>query len=188
MKDIYEILKSNGIELPEEFDKKSFEKELFGNYKTVAELEKKEQTISELTDKLNTATEGLKAFDGVDVKELKGKITKLTEDLDAKEQEWQKKVSAMEFDRSLDDAIKSANGRNTKAIKALLDMDTLRASNNRDLDVKAAIEAVKKDNDYLFESEKMPSKYAGGSGKSGIDGTKEDPVIQAFKKGAGITD
>ncbi len=188
MKDIYEILKAHGIEVTEDFDKKAFEKDLFSNYKTVAEMEKKDSTIAQLTDQLKTATDGLKAFEGVDVDELKGKITKLTNDLEEKDKEWQGKVETMEFDRSIDDAIKSAKGKNAKAIKALLDLEKLKSSSNRDVDVKAAIEAVAKDNDYLFETEDKPGKYAAGSGKSGVDGSKDSPVIQAFKKGAGIKD
>ena len=187
MKDIYEILKAHGIEVADEFDKKAFEKELFENYKTVAELSKKDQVISQLTDQLNTAKEGLKAFEGVDVNELNGKITKLTKDLEDKETEWQSKVSAMEFDRSIEDAIKEAKGKNAKAIKALLDLDALQKSSNRNEDVKTAIEAVMKDNEYLFDTEGAPSKYASGSGKTGTNGTgKEDPAITAFKKGAGL--
>ena len=37
-------------------------------------------------------------------------------------------------------------------LKALLDVEKLKASKNQAEDIKSAIENVKKDNDYLFES------------------------------------
>lgn len=186
MKDIYEILKAHGVELAESFDKKAFEKELFANYKTVAEFDKKEAKITELTDKLTTATEGLKKFDGVDVDKLNGEIEKLNQSLKDKDTEWANKLAGIEFDNAIDAAITSAKGKNAKAIKALLDIEALKASQNRDVDVKTAIEAVKKDNDYLFEAEKKKGQYAGGTGKQIISGDDVDPAIAAFMKGAGI--
>ena len=71
MKGIYDILKSCGVEVPEEA-KESFEKELNANYKSIAEVTKKDATITELRGQLKTATDGLKAFDGVNVDDLKG--------------------------------------------------------------------------------------------------------------------
>lgn len=52
---------------------------------------------------------------------------------------------------SVKEAIRKASGRNEKAIMALLDMDTLKASKNQSQDIEAAITALKKDNDYLFQ-------------------------------------
>lgn len=188
MKGIYEILKECGVEVPEEA-KESFEKELNANYKSVAEVTKKDATISELRGQLKTATDGLKAFDGVNVDELKGQITKLTEDLDKKDRDWQNKLTGIEFDHGIEAAINKAKGKNAKAIKALLDMDTLRASTNRDADIAAAIESVKKDNDYLFDNEKIPGKYAEGTGTKQTGGSiYDDPDVAAFAKAAGIKD
>ena len=48
MKDIYKILKDQDIEVE---DKEKFEKDFFGNYKSVAEFEKKTEEISELKNK-----------------------------------------------------------------------------------------------------------------------------------------
>ena len=69
-------------------------------------------------------------------------------------------------------------------------MDALRASTNRDADIAAAIESVKKDNDYLFDADKAPGKYAertgtdaGNSGKSMYD----DPDIASFIAAAGLS-
>ena len=188
MKGIYDILKDHGIEVADDV-KEAFEKDLNANYKTVAELTKKDAAISQLQDQLKTAKDGLKAFEGVDVDGLKGQISKLTADLDQKEKDWAGKLAGIEFDHSIEAAIGAAKGKNAKAIKALLDMDTLRKSTNRDADVAAAIESVKKENDYLFDSEEKPGKYAGGTGTGTGNKSKsifDDPDIASFARAAGL--
>ena len=57
-----------------------------------------------IKEQLNTAREGLKAFEGVDVKDLQGQVAKLTKDLSDKEAEHQAKLAELEFDGALKDA------------------------------------------------------------------------------------
>lgn len=128
-------------------------------------------------DQLKTAQEGLKAFEGVDVGQLQGKITELTGKLSDKDKEWQAKLDGMAFDGRIKDAITAAKGRNAKAISALLDVEALRASKNQEADIKAALEAVKKDNSYLFEAE-TPPPFAGGTGSAPAGG-KQAPASLA---------
>lgn len=118
-----------------------------------------------IKERLKTAEDGLKAFQDVDVGELQGKITDLSKQLRDKDTEWQTKLDDMAFDGRVKDAITAAKGRNTKAISALLDIDTLRASKNQEADIKAALEALKKDNDYLFETQ-TPPPYSSSAGKT----------------------
>ncbi|MBQ0165380.1 MAG: phage scaffolding protein [Bacteroidales bacterium] len=190
MKNIYDIMTECGITLPEEMDKAAFEKTLYANYKSVEEFKKKDDAITSLTDQLNTAKTGLKAFEGVNVEELRGQVTKLTSDLEAKDTEWRNKMAAREFDYAVDGAILSAKGKNAKAIKALLDMDTLRTSTDMTKDVSAAIETVKKENSYLFEEEEIPGAYAGGTGTGKHTQTKtrfgNDKQVNAFARAVGL--
>ena len=58
----------------------------------------------------------------------------------------------MEFSSALDSALGASKARNSKAVRALLDIDALKASKNQTEDIRKAIEAVKAENDYLFES------------------------------------
>lgn len=155
MRNIFEILSSLGIEVPED-KKEPLEKELAANYKTVAEYEKQAGKLSQALDKLKTAEDGLKAFEGVDVADLQGQITKLQRDLSAKDAAYAEKVADMEFDALLTSAVTAAKGRNAKAIRALLDVDSLKASKNQEADIQAALEALQKDNEYLFEGDKTP--------------------------------
>lgn len=187
MKGIYDIFAEHGIEIAED-KKKDFEKDLYANYKSVEEVSKKDEQITSLTDQLNTAKAGLKKFEGVDVDKLNGEITKLNSDLAAKDKEWGEKLSSLEFNNLVSGTITAAKGKNAKAILALIDDDTmksLRSSKNQADDVKAAIDNIKKENDYLFESDETPGQYAGGTG-TGKGNKGRDTSLDAMRKAAGL--
>lgn len=93
----------------------------------------------------------LKAFDGVDVAQLQGKVAELTSSLAVKDTEYQQKLADIEFSRTLESVVAGAKPRNVKAVMALLDTDALKASKNQQADIKNALEAVKKENDFLFD-------------------------------------
>ena len=137
-----------------------------------------------LKDQLKTARDGLKAFEGVDVAKLQGEIATLQGQLADKDKEWQQKLDGMAFDGRVKDAIAAAKGRNAKAIAALLDMDTLRASKNQEADIKTALDALKKDNGYLFETE-TPPPYATGTGTQQMSG-KYSAEENAIRAAAGL--
>lgn len=103
-------------------------------------------------EQLSTAQATLKGFEGVNVDELNSKIKKLTNDLAAKDTEFQSKLADMRFTSSLEKAVSAAKAKNAKAVMALLDTETLKASKNQDADIAAALAAVKKDAGYLFEA------------------------------------
>lgn len=124
-----------------------------------------------IKEQLQTAKDGLKAFEGVDVAQLQGEITKLQGQLADKDKEWQGKLDGMAFETDVKDAITAIKGKNAKAIMALLDMDTLKASKNRAADIKTALEACQKDNGYLFGDDQTPPPYAGGTGGNPVLGT-----------------
>ena len=128
-----------------------------------------------LQTQLQTAKDGLKAFEGVDVKDLQSQITKLQQDLADKDAAHQTELANMAFDRKIEDAITGAKGKNAKAIKALLDVEKLKASKNQDADLKAAMEALQKDSGYLFGDEGNPPPYSHGAGTGGGTGGGENP-------------
>lgn len=92
---------------------------------------------------LQTAQDGLKAFEGVNVEDLRGQIAKLQNDITAQ-------AEAHAFENELDAAIRSVNGKNTKAIRGMLDVEALRSSKNRADDIKAALEALVKSDPWAF--------------------------------------
>ena len=90
-----------------------------------------------IKEQLQTAKDGLKAFDGVDVAQLQGQIATLNTQLADKDKEWQAKLDDMAFDNLLKDAIQTAKGRNDKAIRALLEEER-RAAEKAERDAQRA--------------------------------------------------
>lgn len=131
-----------------------------------------------IKEQLQTAKDGLKAFEGVDVAKLQSKVTELQGKLDAKDTEWRGKLADMAFDHALESAITGAKGKNAKAIRALLDVDALKGSKNQEADIKAALEGLKKDSGYLFDDGKNPPPYSGGTG-TGHDNQPGEPTSLA---------
>lgn len=104
---------------------------------------------------LSDVQEKLKAFDGINVDELKGESDKLRQQIADMKDGWA-------FDSALDGAIRDAKGRNLKAIRGMLDLDALKASKDRSADIKAAIDGLVKENPWAFET--APSGSEGGAG------------------------
>lgn len=138
----------------------------------------REQAIAEaltkdrdgLKSQLDETLTKLKTFDGVDVEKLKGEVNSLKADLEAKDTDYQQRIADMEFNSLLDAAIGTAKGRNPKALRGLLDVDTLKASKNQTEDIKTALEALKESDGYLFESTETPPPYDGGTGTKQVPG------------------
>ena len=74
-----------------------------------------------------------------------------------------REMSDLIFSHNLEKAILSAKGRNAKAITALLDVETLKASENQTADLENALQNLKQECSYLFQSE-TPPPYARGTG------------------------
>ena len=190
MKNIYDILKDFGLEVPE--DKRSdFDKAWKENYRTKAEYEKAVSQRDEYKTSLDTVNTKLKEFDGVDVADLKGQIATLQEDLKKKDAEYAAKEVDRAFNDSLDKAITAAGGRNPKAIRGLLDLETLKGSKDQTEDIKKALEAVKESDAYLFGSDEPffnpvgPTNNKGGDngGMGSLASIRAAMGLPAAKKG-----
>ena len=134
-------------------------------------------------EQLDTATAELDKFKDIKPEDLQAEIQKLKDDLKAKDDEYQAREAERAFTDSVKDAIKKKGGKSDKAIMALLDMDTLRDSKNRDADIDSALDNLFKESDYLFNSEepiKNPTGPIGGGG----GGT--DSMIAAMRAAAGL--
>ena len=74
-----------------------------------------------------------------------------------------REMSELIFSHNLENAICSAKGRNAKAITALLDVDALKTCENQQAALEEALQALKRDCGYLFQTE-TPPPYARGTG------------------------
>ncbi len=119
---------------------------------------------------LDTAQTTLKEFEGIDVKDLQGKVQTLTNDLAAKEAEYQGRIADMQFTDLLKGEIQKRGGKNSKAIMGILDMKALKESKDQSKDISAALDAVKESDAYLFGAdEPINNSVLLGGGTGGID-------------------
>lgn len=147
------------------------------------DINREKTTANELKTQLDTATERLKGFDGVDVTDLKSQISKLTADLDAANQKHQAEIADRDFNDKLSAFAKEAKAKNLKAVLPFLDVEALKGSKNQDEDIKAAFEDVKKDNGYLFDGETPPKlvSFTGGANKdTNSNNTKANEALRAL--------
>lgn len=172
MKNISAILTELGITITDE-QKTSIDKQVAENYKTVADYDKQKDKLINAEDKVKTLTESLDKFKDVNVEELSKTVTDLKEQLKKKDDDYASQIADRDFSEIVKDSIAKANGKNAKAIKALLDIDTLKGSKNQSKDIEDAIKAL---------SEAEDSKMLFGEPDPTVV-SKTNPIGQVTKPG-----
>lgn len=119
---------------------------------------------------------------GKDTESLQSTIKALEDKISTMKSEHAAALAARDFDDAVTKAITKANGKNAKAIKALLDLDALKSSKNQEADISAAIESCQKENTYLFGNDNPPPYSAGaGAGNGGAN-----KGLDAIRAAAGL--
>ena len=135
--------------------------------------------LNNVTAQLKTAQESLAKFDGVDVAGLQEQVTKLQADLKTQ-------AEGFAFDNALDTAILGKKGRSVKAVRALLDVDSLKGSADRSADIAKALDEAAKANPWAFgEDTPTPAPAPGypvlpGGGEPRHLPSEKDGVTAAF--------
>ena len=182
MKNIFEIMKEYGLEVPED-KKKDFEKVVLENYKTMTDydnqtkkLDAANETIKANDTAMKDLQEKLDGFKDVDVSSLNQRIKELESEKENIQKDCDAKIADRDFNDLIKESIAAVNGKNATAITALLDVPTLKASKNQKEDIAAALKALteKEDSKMLFgEPEPNPvgtgnliGRVNGGGGAS----------------------
>lgn len=170
MKNIFEIMKEYGLEVPED-KKKDFEKVVLENYKTVTDydnqtkkLESADATIQANDTAMKELKKQLEGFKDVDVTALNQRITDLEAEKATIKKEYDDKIAERDFEDCTNAVIAKYKGKNAKAIKALLDLDTLKTSRNQNEDLEKAVQALTEaeDSKMLFGGPE-PENIGGGN-------------------------
>ena len=136
------------------------------------------QQLKERDNQLNDLKDSTK-----DSKELQEQIEKLQEENKNTKEEYEKQLKQQSFDHALDRSLSSAKVRNTKAVKALLDMDTIKQDGEELKGLDEQLKTLKEKESYLFEEvedeggDKKPT-FSQGEHKKQSGG--EDPFVAAL--------
>lgn len=154
MKDFKEILKQAGLTVTDD-QLATIETEMKANYKPIADYNKQKEKLDASDEKVKTLTASLDKFKDVDPTALTQTIEDLKGQLTQKDAEFAQRLADRDFDDLINTNINNLKGKNAKAIKALLDVDTLKQSKNQAEDIKTALEALQKADDsaFLFATE-----------------------------------
>ena len=107
-------------------------------------LNAKDTEINTLKGEKTTLETDLAKFKDVDVEALKSANT-----------EWEEKYNKLNFDKELDIAIAHSNAKNAKALKALLDMETIKFEDGKIAGLDEQLTTLKESDGYLFEEKPL---------------------------------
>jgi len=114
-----------------------------------------EKDLSERDKQLET----LKNSTG-DVETLKNTIKQLQNENKATKEQYEANISKIKLENAIDNALGNAKAKNSKAVRALLDMEKIKFENDNLSGLNEQIEALKEaeDSKFLFEEIKEPAK------------------------------
>ncbi|MGJ0848322.1 phage scaffolding protein [Tissierella praeacuta] len=165
MPKLSEILGTSFEQLPEELKTKYKDVDLVDSSNYVDK--NKFDTLEEQLKTANTTINDLKK----DNKDNEGLQTKVT-DYEKKLEDYEKQIKDMQFNYALEGALTTANVRNIKAVKALLNLENVKLDGETILGLTEQLESLKESDSYLFAEEQQQTKF---SGVNPVDGTKPKP-------------
>lgn len=139
------------------------------------ELETKETELETLQGQLEAANKQIEDFKEMDIEGIKQAADDYKEKYEKAKQDAEAEIEALKFEHSLESALTKAGAKNVKAVKALLDIESLRNSKNIDSDLESAIKTLQESDDYLF-GETVPPGTGGSMGGGSKD--KNSPEVK----------
>ena len=191
MKNIIDICKAHGIEVPED-KAKDFEKAVLENYKTVAEVEKLTGKIEKLTGDLKTANDTLEKFKDVDPDQMAKEIEEYKKQVKESEDKFKAELEKRDYTDAIDkllDGIKFTSEAAKKSVKRDLMDNPLQYRNGAVLGFDEVIKQAKEADPSAFvdeekqEQEQSKAKFTTGMNNGGA-GAKTKEEIMAIKDDA----
>jgi len=118
----------------------------------------KKQAEKDLSER-DIQLETLKNSTG-DIETLKNTIKQLQDENKASKEQYEANISKIKLDNAIDNALGNARAKNSRAVRALLDMEKIKFENDNLSGLDEQIEALKEaeDSKFLFEEIKEPAK------------------------------
>lgn len=190
MKNIIEILKDLGVTVPE--DKTAeLNKLVAENYKTVAEFDKRvgrlETERDGLQSQLDTATENLKKFDGLDADAIKNEVAEAKKRAEEAEKNLKEKLEERDYNDALKACmaeVKFSSNAARDAILAKIRQQGLKRDGDKLLGFEDAIKAAREADPEAFAKEEDPNTLPAakvttklGGGQTGKKYNSKDEIM-----------
>ncbi len=150
-----------------------------------AQLTEAEKQAEALQGQLEEANKAIEGFKELDVDGIKAAADEWKTKAEQAKVEAETEITRLKFDHALEGALAEAKAKNPKAVKALLNFEDLKLSQEDGsiLGLDKQLEKVKTDNDYLFESDQpAPKIVLSGQGKAKMT----DSMVVAARQAAGL--
>lgn len=127
-----------------------------------SELEQLKQQNAELTSQISDRDKQLKDLSGKagDNEELQSQIKALQDQNKQSKADYEANIAQLKRDGAIELALREANARNPKAVKALLDGDTIKIDDEGVHGLKEQLEQLQESDAYLFGESKPPKEPA----------------------------
>ena len=135
-----------------------------GKYVDKDKFDKAETKAKELETQLSSANDTIKGFKDLDVESLKKGVADWEQKYKADTAALNEKLINQTKSSKIEIALLGAKAKNTKAVKALLDEEKISLDGDNLLGINEQLEAIKKDNAFLFDDGKPqnpPAPYGG---------------------------
>lgn len=143
---------------------------------TIADLKSQVQSLTESKTSYETQLEDLKKS-AKDSKDLQKQIADLQDANKQKDEEYKTQLVETQKSNAIELALRDAGARNSKAVSALLDKDTLVYKDGKLVGLDDQLSAIKQDNDFLFQGEEKPvtPQIVNGGNANPKDNSDADP-------------
>lgn len=128
-------------------------------------------------EKANTTIEGFG-----DVEAIKADVDKYKAEAIEAAKKHELYVKEQEFNSQLNNGLAQFKPKNEKAVKALLDIEALKGSNNFNEDLKNMMDNVVKENAYLFDTENPDPTFT----KPGGGNPPVNPALDSMREAMGL--
>lgn len=133
--------------------------------------------IGDLTDQLKERDGQLEELKKVDADALKQRIVDLQTENENNANEYQEKIDKQAKDFAIESYLRDQKARNPKAVKALLDLESITLKDDKLIGIDEQVTPLKESDDYLFKQEeqqqtKSPNILVGGNPQGSTHQTK----------------
>lgn len=139
--------------------------------------------LTRVETQLTDATKKFASFEGLDIEAIKKEAADWKVAAKKAEDDGKATVEKLQFSHALDGALTGAKSKNSKAVKALLEMEGLKMNNGEIVGLNEQLTKIKTESPYLFddvEAEMGKPYFAGKSGgTAGGKGATEDAAMRS---------